>query len=236
MFSVDLIHQAIADTDDARPLPCETVPAVCAITGEYGPCVPFAKLFGPSFTDKGILAAPESGYVSVAAWTALSYRPERASCWWCDGVQFEQLDRPALRDAVLIGVDRHLVARPWCGGITTSYKKHLALRAPVNVGRRGVWAFDDGAVDLRDGETVIETWHTLLAALRGGIWRQAMQTLQPPCGMLSVCGVEAWGEFEDWARPQAQSRLYRLLVVLLPGKAELAKWDAKEEAEPCAAA
>lgn len=186
------------------------------MTGEEGPSGPRAALLGPSFLDGGLLVAPGSDRVGVSAYVAMSYPWARWSSWICDGASFRRLDRAGVREAVLGPAPR----RPWCGYCTTSYKKHGVLRATVNGPGRRVWLFETRVVDCSDRAEVDEYWRRLNAALEAGFGRRILASLDCPVHVMAKCGLRAWMQFEEWARPRYRSALYTFLCYLLPSREE----------------
>jgi len=218
MHPVQLIAAAIDPADPDRPvLDIATAIGVCAVTGIECATVPRKDLFGKSFTDGAALAAPDSDRVSVEAYTALRYKWERMSSWICDGTMFRRLDRVGVRDAVF----SQLPMRPWAAYATTSYKKHGALRAPINSGSKRVWLFESRIVDCSNMELVMDWWARLNAALRLGFGRSILETLDCPIFVMSKVGVREWMAFETWARPRKNTALYAFLCYLLPSQEEL---------------
>lgn len=98
MHPVELISAAIKGDPENCILPTETVDGICALTGVVGPCVPRGELLGKSFTNGDLLARPESDLISVDSYVALKYKWERMSSWFCDGHNFERLDRIGVRE------------------------------------------------------------------------------------------------------------------------------------------
>lgn len=222
MHALSLIAEAIPE-GEREPLPSAPVEGICCITGEPAPCVPRKDLLGKSFTDQHLLRAPESPLVSVAAWTAIKYRPERASSWLCDGTTFRKLARQDVRALVLDGVD----APRWAGYVTTRYKKHGGLRAPVNSRGRQVWLFEMLLVDCSDRARVAGWWGVMTQAQRDGISRRSMEERGMPPGIQAKIGIDVWERFRVWARDKWESPLFSLLCYLLPSQEEM-----KAEAPP----
>lgn len=216
MHSISLLSDAIP-AGEREPLPSAPVRGVCCITGAEGDCIPRRDLLGKSFTDQGLLRAPDSPLVSVEAWWALKFRWERMSSWLCDGETFTRLDRQVVRAHVIGGVDRPR----WAGYVTTSYKKHGSLRAPVNSRGRQVWLFEMLLVDCTDRARVAEWWGVMTQAQRDGVSRRSMEEMAMPPGIQRKIGIEVWEQFRAWARDKSASPLYRLCCYLLPSQDEL---------------
>jgi hypothetical protein len=217
MHPVNLIAKAIPK----EKLPQEPIEGVCCVTGQTCLTLPRTLAIGKAFTNLDLLLAPESPRIGVEAYAALKYKWERMSCWLCDGAEFKRFDiksdRPLLRSMVLNGVDRSL----WSGYITTSYHKHGALRAVVNIQRFGTWLFETDRVDCSDRGKVNNWYRCLNEALRGGIGRSIIESLDCPPFVLGKIGVSRWLSFEQWAKPKYQSPLYQFLCYLLPSQEEL---------------
>lgn len=213
MHPVDLIAACLpAPALDATP-----VTGICCVTGTEGQCLPRKALLGKSFTNGDCLAAPGSPLVGLAAYTALTYKWERMSSWYCDGKEFVRLDRQGVR-AMVLGRNYGPV---WSGYATTSYKKHGALVSKINSAAQVVWRFEMLDVDCTDHERLLTIWARLNEELRAGIGRSLIESLDCPPFLLRKIGVSRWVEFERWARPLYQGGLYRFLCYLLPSKEEL---------------
>jgi hypothetical protein len=171
-----------------------------------------------------------SDRVGLAAWRVLTYtvvhtnpakqrdlRPLQQSSWICDGEAVMPLDRQAVRRHVLDGV----VAAQWAGYVTTSYKKHGVLRAPVNTGRRQVWLFELLLVDCSDRPAVASMWERLRVAQDAGIPRPLIESLDIAPAYMAKIGWRLWRDFEVWARPRYRSPLYLFLTYLLPSREEM---------------
>jgi len=215
VHSVDLIAKAIAA--EAEALPYAATEGVCCVTGQMTSCLPRRHLLGKSFTNLDLLAAPGSDMASVAAYRALTYKWERMSSWYCDGVTFRKLTRQEVRTLVL-GAQ---YGACWAGYATTSYKKHGALRAPVNSGSKRVWLFETLLVDCSDHARLLAVWGRLNDELRAGLPRATLETLEVGGYNLMQVGCARWLAFDWWARPLYQGPLYRFLCYLLPSMSEL---------------
>lgn len=224
MHATRLIFDALP-LAEREPLPAVPAPGICCITGEAGDCVPRAELLGKSFTEQHLLKAPDSPLVGVPAWCALKYRWERMGSWLCDGQTFARLDRLCVREHVIGGVRRER----WGGYVTTSYKKHGAMKAPVNSGARQVWQFEMVQVDCSDRAKLAAWWDVLNRALREGIGRQSMEALDMPPAVMRKVGIAKWEAFRAWARDKHRSGLYALLCYLLPSQEELKKEAPRDE-------
>lgn len=228
MHTVDLIASSLAD-DQREPLPIVPELGICCVTGIETETIPANKLLGSNFMDNNLLNAPHSNRVGVNVWYAFQYgyltdptkkrkkKPEFMACWYCDGQQFAEVDKVAIRQFVLHGSS----AFHWAGWITTSYKKHGALRSPVNSKSFGFWGFDDLLVNASNPATVLEIWQRLRQAQDIGIGRTGLETLDIPVGIMLKIGITKCNEFVTWAQSHYQSPLYKLLIYLLPSQQEL---------------
>lgn len=215
MHAVELIAQAIAADDPDRPqVDGDTRPGVCCLTGAQADTVPRKDVLGPSFTEGALLAFPASDRIGVSAAIALKYKWERMSSWICDGRTFLRLDRIGVRNAVLSAPPD----QPWCAYATTSYKKHGALRAPVNTHNRRLWVFENASVDL---DAVDALWPRLLHARTNGVPRPVLETLDAGSTVMRAYGVREWLDLEDWARPNLRTAAYAFACYLLPSEDEL---------------
>lgn len=217
MHAANLISAAITNHEDRPLLPCEPVEGVCAITGEQGACVPRKKLLGKSFTNGDVLDRPESDMVSIDAYYALKFKWERMNSWFTDGITFERLTRQDVRAKVF----QESMPAQWSAYATTSYKKHGALNAKVNTEKSRIWLFEMRLVDCTDMTKVTEWWDVLNVALRAGIGRTVLESLDCPPFAMSKVGLKTWMDFEVWARPKYLSSLYAFLCYLLPSQEEL---------------
>jgi len=68
---------------------------------------------------------------------------------------------------------------------------------------------------------VREWWDVLNVALRAGIGRTVLESLDCPPFVMAKVGLPVWLEFEAWARPKYLSALYAFLCYLLPSQEEL---------------
>ena len=225
MHPVNLIARALAlnCSDPEKPqMPGNAKPGICCVTGQEGPVIPRKILFGKSFTDGAVLAAPSSEWVSTDAAMALGYKWERMSSWLCDGVHFQRLDRQGVRAAVL----GEPPERPWAGYATTSYKKHGALRARVNGPGRNIWLFENRLVDCSNRKAMEEVWGRLNHAIRQGFGRSILESLDCPGPIMAKQGAAYWLDFLAWAQPMYRSGIYQFMCYLLPSQVEL-KAEAK---------
>lgn len=213
MTAIDLIFSSLPPEVPPEP-PAE---GVCCVTGATCPTITRGHVIKPSFTNFDLLRAPSSDRAGVAAWRVMNHAPARQSLWLCDGSTLRLLKRVDARALVLGGVD----APRWAGYVTTSYKKHGALRAPVNAGSRQVWLFEMLTVDCSGRATVADTWARLRAAQDAGIPRPLIEALDIAPGYMAKIGWRVWRDFEAWARPRINAPLYQFLTYLLPSQEEL---------------
>lgn len=219
--------ELLASVLPARDLPEADTQGVCCVLGTSEPTIAREHAIRPSFTNLDLLAAPASDRVSVRAWRVLTHSepaaegkkrdtfPLMQSSWLCDGAELLRLDRRAVRDKVLAGVDRHR----WSGYVTTSYKKHGSLRAPVNTIGAQRWLFELDIVDCTDRHKVADWWERLRSARVAGIPRPVIESLD--CGLPLMAKHLWWPTFEAWARDKVRSPLYRFLTYLLPSEEEI---------------
>lgn len=225
MTAIELIYNAIKNEQDCHILPEKQQMGICALTGKEALCVDRKELLGKSFTNGDSLIRPDSDKVSIEAFVVLKYKWERMSSWFCDGVAFDRLSRIQVREKVFMSS----LPKTWIGYATTSYKKHGVLNTPVNSANSKVWLFETRRVDLSDNIKTMEYWEVLNTALRQGIGRSVMETLDINPAFISKIGINNWIKFEQWARPRYQSALYSFLCYLLPSQEEL-KGENNEQA------
>lgn len=212
MHSVDLIANCLESE-----LPGKTEKGICCVTGVNTDCLPRKELFGKSFTNLDLLAAPRSSLAGVNAYKALKYRPERTSSWYCNGREFRKLKRGEVRNLV---IDARYDPC-WIGYATTSYKKHGSLFTKINSSGKAVWRFEMKNADCSDHALLLSLWKRLNIELRAGIGRSIMESLNCPPFLLKKIGIQRWIAFEKWARPLFQGSLYKFLCYLLPSQEEL---------------
>lgn len=217
--AIDLVARALPYRDP----PQEPLHGLCCVLGREMPCIDRVHAIRDSFTNIDILRAPTSDKVSVEAWRVLTYteqapgkkrdrRPLMQSSWICDGSSITWLDRNAVRSLVLDGV----AANRWAGYVTTSYKKHGVLRAPINNGTQR-WLFETEVVDCTNRTMVLEWYDRLRTVRASGIPRPVIESLDIGLPLMRK-HTALWMEFERWARPRHRSTLYRFLVHLLPSQ------------------
>lgn len=225
MSAIPLLAAALPRVDP----PEKPADGTCCVLGTREPCIARARAIKPSFTNLDLLRAPDSDRVGVRAWRVLTHSkpaaegkkrdtyPLMQSSWICVDGTLTLLDRLAVRACVLMGATTDA---PWAGYVTTSYKKHGCLRAPVNRAGSARWLFEQDIVDCSARATVLDWWYRLRDARTEGIPRPCIEALDLSVHLLAK-HRERWQEFEAWARPKYQSSLYRLLTYLLPSEEEL---------------
>jgi len=195
---------------------------VCCVTGRTGPGITRKRLIGKSFCDQAVLVTPESQYVGLPAWSALRYKWERMACWLAGDGDMRLFrgseGRKSLRDTIL---NERYPSTPWAGYITTSYKKHGALRAPVNAGARRVWQYDEMRADLSDRVKIAGWWKRLHNERVNGISRAMLETLRAKPIALRSISVTRWTSLLAWATTIHRDPAYRVLCYLLPSKDEI---------------
>ena len=212
-----LIGAGLPKNDPESPeLPTDIKQGICCVTGVMGDTVPRDEVISKSFTNLDLLQAPSSDRIGIDVYRAMKYKWQRMSCWHV-AESFVRIDRVGVRDRVF----GELPAVPWAGYATTSYKKHGGLLAPVNTGNQNRWLFELRIVDCTDRKLVNEWWSVMNKALRDGIGRNAMETLDMPYYNIKIIGMATWMEFEAWARPKLKTPLYAFLRYLLPSQEEL---------------
>lgn len=224
MSAIPLLHEALAP----RSPPQEPREGLCCILGTVEPCVDREYAIKPSFTNLDLLRAPDSDCASVRAWRVLTHSvaaaegkkrdtfPLMQSSWVVsDGLTL--LNRQDVRQLVIEAIPAR---SPWAGYVTTSYKKHGSLRAPVNSGNSQRWLFEMDVVDCSDRAKVLDWWERLRSTREAGIPRPVIETLDCSVFLMSK-HLKVWTEFERWARDKVNSSLYRFLTYLLPSELEL---------------
>jgi len=223
MHTVDLIANALRANGDIDPPSAKM--GTCCLTGSECMTVPRELAIKSTFTQLNLLKAPASDRVGVNAYHALNYKWERMSLWFVSdkGMQLIK-DKATLRLIVM----RHAYPDRWAGYVTTSYKKHGALVAPVSTREHRVWALDELQVDLSNHSRVVETYNRLIDAKIAGIGNSVMESLEPPPVLFRGVNPKTWLAFRRWALPRYQSPLYRFCLYLLPSMEDMKK-EAEEE-------
>lgn len=225
MTAIELLHSALP----ARDPPETPTDGVCCVLGTHEPCIERKHAIKPSFTNLDLLRAPDSQQVSVRAWRVLTHSepaaegkkrdtfPLMQSSWIVSSDGLVLLNRQDVRRLVIEAIR---APGDWCGYVTTSYKKHGCLRAPVNRGSLQRWLFELDIVDCSDREKVAQWWGMLRSTRVAGIPRPVIETLDCSLHLMSKHAA-LWREFEAWARPRYMSPLYRFLTYLLPSEEEI---------------
>lgn len=225
MSAIAIIERALA----RREPPEAATEGLCCVLGTTEPCIDRRHAIKPSFTNLDLLRAPDSDRVSVRAWRVLTHSVPAAEgkkrdtyplmqfSWICQGGQLTLLDRVQVRSLV---VEPAMIQEPWAGYVTTSYKKHGSLRAPVNRNGAQRWLFELDIVDCTDRAKLWDWWMRLRETREAGIPRPVIETLD--CSVhLMAKHLARWREFEAWARPRVNAPLYRFLTYLLPSADEI---------------
>lgn len=233
--AIPMIAAALKQQGLWQELPEEPAEGVCCLTGERGPTLRARQAFLPTFVDRDLFRAPHTGRASVDVWQVLKHRPTRISSWICEGGEIRFIKKVDLVE--LIYEPRK---PPWCGYITTSYKKHGALRAPVNTGQQARWQFENEQADLTDMAAFKRLADWVLRLRIAGVPRGALEDLEPSLGIIRAIGIAEWTRFVEFARPQANTPTYRLACYLLPSEADIKKMkrdepQAQEEQDPAPA-
>jgi len=224
MSAIELLYEVLPP----REPPEEPADGVCCVLGTREPTIARTHAIKPSFTNLDLLRAPDSDRVSLRAWRVLTHSEEREgkkrdafplmqSSWIVSRGGLQMLTRQDVRVLVVDGVT---LSEPWSAYVTTSYKKHGCLRAPVNVGGAQRWLFETELVDCSDRAMVRDWWERLCGAREAGIPRPVIETLEISVQLLAKHST-LWMQFEPWARTRFLSPLYRFLTYLLPGEEEL---------------
>lgn len=203
---------------------------LCCVLGTEGPSIDRKHAIKPSFTNLDLLRAPNSDRVSIAAWRVLTHSepaaegkkrdtyPLMQSSWFVSRENgFQRIDRLGVRRLLIEEIP---ASECWAGYVTTSYKKHGALRAPLNTGSAARWLFELDVVDCSDREKVQEWWQIMRDTRVAGIPRPVMETLDCSVHLMSK-HLRLWMQYERWAKDKANSPLYRLLTYCLPSEEEI---------------
>jgi len=217
---------AIANNIEHVELPENPIDAICAVTGLPGQCISKKHLLKSTFANWDLIKAPQSEYVSVAAYQAMKYPYTRKSSWIVTPDSFKRLHKKDVIPLVLGGVKEPV----WAGYVTTSYKKHGSLMTPVNSGARAVWRFEMLNVDCGDIVKINDWYERLYKYYIAGIWRAnfkkgtpGLETGDTMPFIIQKVGVELYCDFKKWAADKHDSSLYRFLCYLLPSKEDLKK-------------
>jgi hypothetical protein len=224
MHPVDLIANAIRNEVDIY-IPAKTDPGICCVTGIECQTIPKKEIISSNFTNYDLLKSPGSDRIGVAAAISLKYRPERSS-WFVSEKEFVTFNKKRFRDMFLNGVKN---SKKWAIYITTSYKKHGALVTKLNgrgiakgkMKKYGTWRFEQLNVDASNGKINRSWYDKIFEALKAGIGRSIIESLNCPSYLIKKIGLKEWMKFEKWARDKYQSPLYKLCCYLLPSQEDL---------------
>ena len=194
-------------------------PGRCCVTGEMcDETLPRALGVKPSFTNLDVLKAPDSQRISVDAAVVMNHRPAR-SCWIaCEDGFHELKGKREIRAWVFHPPEPDEM---FAGYATTSYKKHGALRAPLNRDGSNVWLFEMLLVDCSDEAKVQGLWAPLREAQDRGFPRQVLETHQASPDLIAKLGIPVWVEFLRVFGHLRTDPLYQFLCYLLPSQEEL---------------
>jgi hypothetical protein len=226
MSAIPLLYAVLPDRKPPEPAKL----GVCCVLGTEGPSIDRKHAIKTSFTNLDLLRAPNSDRVSLAAWRVLTHSepaaegkkrdtfPLMQSSWLVSlETGLVKLDRLGVRRVVIEGMTP---SAGWAGYVTTSYKKHGALRAPFNTGDSARWLFELDVVACSDRDKLLHWWQIMRDTRVAGIPRPVMETLDCSVHLMGK-HLKLWLEFERWAREKWQSPLYRLLCYLLPSEEEI---------------
>lgn len=219
MNCVDLFYSALSDGALATgrrgnrvELPYEPYEDVCCLTGTRQKCIQRKDCIGENFTTQSVFAAPDSDSIGVRAFFALKHGKESLSSWIVSEDALVLLNRTEALSMILCPP----TTKRWAAYITTSYKKHGCLVAPVNNQGSARVAFETEVVDIHGPTPANEIYSRLRYFMDAGIPRAALQG--GPIDDLAGGPPLIWIEFKRWSDPLAKSGLYRLVSHLLPGR------------------
>lgn len=224
MRAIELLYSALPPRDP----PEAPADGFCCVLGTREPTIARKHAIKPSFTNLDLLLAPDSERISVRAWRVLTHsEPAKEGkkrdtfplmqSSWIVGEDLRLLDRQAVRSCVIEAMRPQGV---WTGYVTTSYKKHGCLRAPVNRNGSARWLFELDVVDCSDQAKVLEWWDIIRHVRVSGIPRPVIETLDCSVHLMSK-HPKLLADFERWAREKVNSPLYRFLCYLLPSEEEI---------------
>jgi hypothetical protein len=217
------------------PLPVNPEPGVCCVTGDWcETTIPRSMGIRDSFTNLDLLRAPGSDRIGKYAWRVLGDPMYRRYSWMVVGGDFpymDWIDRTKAR-AMLVEDRERIPDDCWGMYITTSFKKHGALRTPVNRSNEQCQVlFENVVVDLSDAEKVSAWWRTKLRAMHAGIGRTLQDTLDFPASVVGKISIQECIDFRDWALERKEDPLYGFLTYLLPTQKELGNESVSPEVE-----
>lgn len=228
MNSIDVIYSALPSVD----LPETPTEGVCCVTGQKTTTVSRSHGIKPTFTNLDILKAPSSDRIGIKAFSVITYSiptegkkvalaPLRQSHWLAvKGAAMQYFKKKEEIRPYALG-DKTPDAE-WCLYVTTSYKKHGALFAPVNIPKNGDRRilFEQQIVDLAP-EFIRSWWERLRKAQDEGIPRPVIESGEAGPALIRNVGVQKWKEFHNFAHDKIKNRTYQFLVYLLPSQEEL---------------
>jgi len=214
MHVIKLLSDAITALPDAPAIPSGAVKATCEATGLTTDCLLRKEVVSDNFTNQSRFNALGTGYISTMAYRVLKYKWERAGSWICYPERFVRLKTKA---DLLEGVLEQDKPEPWAGYITTSYKKHGCLLAPVNANGGNMWLFETMIVNCNNQQKVEEWYNIIQEARNRGVTKQILLSLLPTATQIMRYGLLWWHGFAEWAKKRRSTPLYKLVVYLQPG-------------------
>lgn len=127
-FATNFFHRALSGEPPAAP--GRHTCAVCGLPTTSETRV--QTVLRPTFTDMALLRRPDSRTVCPACVWYFDHQELRRANWWLTADSAAEIARGDLRRVI----DEHLAAPPGADGyllITASKRKHIALRAPLNL-------------------------------------------------------------------------------------------------------
>jgi len=194
-FTTYFFHRALS-TESPPPRGRHTC-AVCGLSTASETLV--KSVLRPTFTDIALLRRPDSRHVCPACAWYFDHQEVRRANWWLTADGATEIARGDLRRVI----DEQLATPPAADGyllITTSKRKHIALRAPLNLAgshARRV-QFETDTLTLRaadwfrltaavDALRVVHTWQEILTdtyqSWRVGRWANAAEFVAARAGV-----------------------------------------------------
>lgn len=236
MHTIELFATAIRSEIEEIGLPCEPVEEICAITGKKMLCIPRKHVISDGFTNQTLLQDQTSPYMSIDAFRAFKYRPERSS-WFInqvgDKITFKRLKRSEMREIVINYIT---IPGQWACYASTTGKKHGALYAKLNEGQTfseagacidktadnsAYFAMDGDIIHCKSYRLLIDWYIRLDRYLRLGIGRNYLKSGTVNMAVIKSAGAKTGLEFKRWAADKYRSLLYKFLIYLLPSQEEL---------------
>ena len=191
--------------------------------------VPRKKVLSSNFMNMDILTYPQGTHFCAACVFALKEPTFRRTSFICSTSEFRPLKRDMLAEALFHALPEDPYLYLFC--VTTSYKKHLWLHAPVNLpGPHVQVQFDDMTVDvhLNTARAVLDA----IEALYTTFTKEEIRSGHYRLYRLERFGAEEFERHERLLRPHRGSPVFGLLVYIANRKEKVQCKEQSAEPRP----